>query len=1457
MLNKIIQFSIRQKLLVGIMMLALIAWGIYSLKQLPIDALPDITNNQVQIITNSPSNGAEDIERFVTYPVEQTMATIPGIEEIRSFSRFGLSVVTVVFKENVEIYWARQQVSERLSEVERNIPKGIGTPEVAPLTTGLGEIYQYVIHPKKGYEKKYDATELRTIQDWIVRRQLLGVEGIADVSSFGGYLKQYEIALNPDKLRSMDISISDIFTALEKNNQNTGGAYIDKKPNAYFIRSEGLINSIEDIENIVVRTNANSIPVLIRNVTEVRIGAATRYGAMTRNDQGEVVGAVVMMLKGANSSKVIANVKARMEQISKNLPEGVVVEPFLDRTKLVNSAIGTVTKNLAEGALIVIFVLVLLLGNFRAGLIVASVIPLAMLFAVCLMNLFGVSGNLMSLGAIDFGLIVDGAVIIVEASLHHLGLRKNRNRLTQQEMDAEIFESASKIRNSAAFGEIIILIVYLPILALVGIEGKMFRPMAQTVAFAILGAFILSLTYVPMMSALFLNKTISTKRNISDRIMAFFQRVYTPMLNFAIRARVLVVGIALALFAICLIIFNYLGAEFIPTLEEGDFAVETRVLTGSSLSQTIEASTRAAKVLKANFPEVKEVIGKIGSSEIPTDPMPVEACDLMIILKDKSDWTSASTREELAQKMQKKLEQYIPGVTFGFQQPIQMRFNELMTGARQDVVIKVYGEDFAKLSSYASKIGAIAGKIEGAQDVYVEQASGLPQVIIKFHRDKIAQFGLNIEDVNTAIRSGFAGEVAGLVFEGEKRFDMVVRLEKENRQSLDDVKNLFVTAPNGNQIPLEQLADIDYKEGPNQIQRDDAKRRITVGFNVRGRDVESIVKEIQQKIDSEVKFAPGYYPTFGGTFENLQAANKRLAIAVPLALLLILLLLYLTFSSIKHALLIFTAIPLSAIGGVLALWARGMPFSISAGIGFIALFGVAVLNGIVLISEFNRLKKEGMTDIIEIIKTGTSIRLRPVIMTALVASLGFLPMAISGGSGAEVQRPLATVVIGGLLSATLLTLLVLPILYIWIEKMGKKKVKIAPVAGLFILITSLFAVPSSQAQTTGLSFNQAVSSALQNNKVVSNASLNVDLQEQLKKTAFEMPKTDISMMYGQYNSLIKNDKNFTLSQTIPFPTLFSANSALGDERIKASQFQVASTKNELVYQVKTVYTNLQYLYSKDKLLLQQDSIYKGFVKSASLKYKTGEGNLLEKVAAETQLKEVQSQLEQNRADIEIYNSQLATLLGSMINISEKDLKEKSIVPVSDSASVKDNPLLAYFRQQIVIADKQRKVELAKALPDITLGYFNQSLTGFQNVNGSEVYFGQDKRFQGFQVGLAFPLFYKSYSAKAKAAAISKDIATSDLDLQERRLTGQYQQVLREYIKNKDRYGYFQSSALPNAALILKNSRIAYQNGEIGYSEYLLNLKQVNTIYESNLMALLQLNQSINHIEFLTGNSNSL
>ena len=1040
MLDQIIRYSIRNKLVVGLFVLGLVGWGVYSLNKLPIDAVPDITNNQVQIITSAPSQSALDIERLVTFPIEQTMATIPDIEELRSFSRFGLSVVTIVFKENVDVYWARQQVNERLVQVQNLIPPGIGTPEMAPVSTGLGEIYQYVIHPKKGYEHKYGAMELRSIQDWLVRRQLLGVKGVADVSSFGGLLKQYEIAVHPDKLRSLNISIEEIFSALEKNNQNTGGAYIEKNSNAYFIRSEGLINSTSDIEDIVIKTNSSNLPVLIQDVADIKIGHAIRYGALTRNDDGEVVGAIVLMLKGANSSEVIANVKDRMEQIKKTLPEGVEVEAFLDRTKLVNKTIGTVGKNLAEGALIVIFILVLLLGNLRAGLIVASVIPLAMLFAISLMNTFGVSGNLMSLGAIDFGIIVDGAVIIVEATLHYLGLKNLGRKFTQAEMDEQVYQSASRIRNSATFGVIIILIVYLPILALGGVEGKMFIPMAQTVSFAILGAFILSLTYVPMMSALFLSKKISHAKNYSDYIIDFFQSIYHPIINYSLKVPKIIIGSVLLAFIGSVALFMNLGAEFIPSLDEGDFAVEVRLMTGSSLSETVETTGKASKILMDRFPEIKETIGKIGSAEIPTDPMPIEACDLMLILKDRDEWTNAKNKDELAEKMQDTLEHYIPGVSFGFQQPIQMRFNELMTGARQDVVIKVYGEDLDKLSAYAKKIGSIASKIQGAQDLYVEEVSGLQQIVISFNRNDIARYGLNIEDVNRVINTALAGQSAGWIYEGEKRFDLVVRLEEAAKKDLEDIKNIFVISNSGERVPLDQLATVEYRSGPNQIQRDDAKRRIIIGFNVRGRDVESIVNELKAKIDQEIKFESGYYPTFGGTFKNLQEASARLSIAVPLALFLIFILLFFAFGSLRHGTLIFSAIPLSAIGGVLALWLRGMPLSISAGIGFIALFGVAVLNGIVLISEFNRLKIEKPTDsLLDIIIQGTKSRLRPVLMTAAVASFGFLPMAISGSEGAEVQRPLATVVIGGLVSATFLTMVVLPCLYLIFEPKRKLK----------------------------------------------------------------------------------------------------------------------------------------------------------------------------------------------------------------------------------------------------------------------------------------------------------------------------------------------------------------------------------------------------------------------------------
>src|SRR5690554_5945641 len=717
MLDKIIEFSIRNKLIIGLFTIALIGLGLYEATKLPIDAQPDITNNQVQVITVAPSLGATDIERLVTFPIEQANSNINGITEIRSFSRFGLSLVTIVFDDNTDVYWARQQVAERLQNVQNEIPGGIGLPELGPISTGLGEIYQYVIRPEKGYEDQYDAIELRSIQDWIVRRQLLGVKGVAEVSSFGGKLKQYEIAVNSNKLQSLNLTINDVFSAVENNNQNTGGAYIEKGPTVLYIRSEGLIGNKEDIENISITSTTGGTPIFLREVAEVKTGYATRYGAMTYNDQGEVSGAIVMMLKGANSNEVIKNVKERIKAIQKTLPEGVVLEPFLDRSKMVNNAIGTIEKNLAEGALIVVFVLVLFLGNFRAGLLVASVIPLSMLFAIILMNTFGVSGNLMSLGALDFGLIVDGAVIIVEAVLHKLSYSKvfkNVNKLTQSEMDEEVKTSASGMMNAAVFGQIIILIVYLPIFTLRGIEGKMFMPMAQTVVFALLGAFLLSLTYIPMMSSLVLSKKISHKTTFSDRMMNRLERFYQKYLTKILRRQKMVLATVLGLFAVAVFIFTRLGGEFIPALPEGDFAVDTRVLPGSNLNTSVEAVSKASKIILEKFPEVEKVVGKTGSSEVPTDPMAVDASDMMIILKPRKEWTSAKTYTELEAKMSAALEA-LPGVSFGFQYPVNMRFNELMSGARQDVVVKIFGEDLDTLATYAAQLGRLSNSVEGSE----------------------------------------------------------------------------------------------------------------------------------------------------------------------------------------------------------------------------------------------------------------------------------------------------------------------------------------------------------------------------------------------------------------------------------------------------------------------------------------------------------------------------------------------------------------------------------------------------------------------------------------------------------------------------------------------------------------------------------------------------------------------
>ncbi len=1030
MFQKLIKFSVENKLTICLLTVALVVWGGWSLSQLPFDSTPDITNNQVQVIAQAPSLGAQEVEQFITTPVEMALANIPRVEERRSISRSGLSVITLVFDDDADIYWARQQVSQQLKEAEEVLPNDKGSVELAPVSTGLGEIYHYTIRAKKGYEDKFSLTDLRTMQDWIVRKQLSGTEGVAEVSGWGGFVKQYEVAVDADRLNASGLTVADIYDALEAGNENTGGSYIEKNSNQYFIRGIGLATSLEDIEKIPVKTVSDA-PILVRDVAEVRFGSATRYGAVTRNGEGEVVAGITLMLKGENFQQVIKNVKERMAQIQKSLPEGVVIEPFIDRTQLVDRVTGTITRNLIEGGLIVVFILVLFLGNYRAGLVVASVIPLSMLFAFGMMKLFGVGGNLMSLGAIDFGLIVDGAVIIVEAVCHHIAIGRDKYqgaRLTQKQMDDEVLLSASKIRKSAAFGEIIIMTVYLPLLTLVGIEGKMFRPMALTIFFAILGAFILSLTYVPMASAMFLSKASTHKPNLSDRLIEKLRSWYLPVITKSLDWSKTLIASMVVLFLISLFVFSRLGGEFIPSLEEGDFAAEVSMAQGTSLSQMVTTTTQAEKILKSQFPEVKQAVTRIGSAEIPTDPMPVERADLLISLIPKAEWTSAKTTEELMEKMEAALS-VIPGMEVEMTQPIQMRNNELITGIRQDVAIKIYGNDLDVLEASANKVASLIKRVDGITEPFVEQVQGLPQIQVKYDRDRLARYGISISTANRVLEAAFAGRRTGYVFEEDRRFDMVVRIDDALRNDVASLEELYLPLPDGGTVPLRQVADISFEDAPAQVTHEDGERRIYVGFNVRGRDVQSTVEEIQQILDKGLKLPAGYYYNYGGQFQNLRQATDRLLVAVPLALLVIICLLYATLKNLRETLFVFSAIPLSAIGGVWTLWLRDMPFSISVGVGFIALFGVAVLNGIVLIGQFNTLEKEGVADVRKRVVEGCMLRLRPVVMTALVASLGFLPMALSTGDGAEVQRPLATVVIGGLLTATILTLVVLPSIY--------------------------------------------------------------------------------------------------------------------------------------------------------------------------------------------------------------------------------------------------------------------------------------------------------------------------------------------------------------------------------------------------------------------------------------------
>lgn len=1448
MLTKIIQFSVENKLVIGLFTCLWVVYGIYQVSQLPIDAVPDITNNQVQVITTAPALGAEDVERLITFPIEQAISNIPGLKESRSLSRFGLSLVTIVFADEADIYWARQQVSERLAQVTIN--ENASKPELAPVTTGLGEIYQYVIKPRKGFESRYSLADLRTAQDWVVRRGLLGTAGVADVATFGGDLKQYEVAVNPARLKALNLTISDIFTALSRNNQNTGGAYIEKGPSVLYIRSVGLAKTGGDVGQIVVKNNPDGTPVLISHVADVRLGSAIRYGALTMAGQGEVAGGIVMMLKGGNSSRVIQNVKERIAQLQKTLPKGLVIEPFLDRTKMVNNAIGTVEHNLLEGALIVVVVLMLFLGNWRAGLIVASVIPLSLLFAITLMNQFGVSGNLMSLGALDFGLIVDGAVIIVEAILHHLHSAKHyahRNRISQAEMDEEVIQSASRLMNAAVFGQIIILLVYLPILSLSGIEGKMFKPMAQTVAFAIGGAFILSLTYVPMVSAWLLSKTITHQPTIADRVMARLERVYQRLLVRALRLRVMVVSGAFALLAMAVVLFTRLGGEFIPQLEEGDFAVETRLLVGTNLSTTVEAISRISEHLKAKYPEVLNIVARIGSAEIPTDPMPIEGGDMIIVLKDKSEWTSAHSFAELASQMAATTQDVMPGVTTGFQFPVQMRFNELMTGAKQDVVCKIYGEDLLKLARYADQLGAIARSVAGTADGYVEKVTGMPQIVIEFNRREIARYGLTIEDVNRTINAAFAGAAAGQIYEGEKRFDLVVRVGSEGRKSLTDVQNLPISTATGIQIPLEQVATIQEVEGPNQIQRENTRRRIIVGFNVRGRDVQSIVEELQQKVAAQLRLDPGYTITYGGTFENLQQAKSRLGIAVPVALLLIFGMLYFTFSSVREGALIYTAIPLSAIGGVFALVLRGMPFSISAGVGFIALFGVAVLNGIVLISEFNRLQREEhLTNALQIVLRGTRNRLRPVLMTAAVASLGFLPMALSEGAGAEVQRPLATVVIGGLITATLLTLFVLPVLYLLVARPAKKQ-RFKKEAALIGVGLTLLLGNANQAQAQPLDLNGALARALAGNGALQSARLAESVGERLQASGGDLAKTIISADYGKVNSVL-SDTRIGVSQAFSFPSVYSNQRKLLEANYGVAQAQRRLTEADIRALVRQAYYEYALLGQRKQLLLYADSLYRLFEAKSLARFAKGAANILEKTAAESQRQQITNQLRLLEKDEVIVLGRFNLLLGNqqqptIPQVDNPRIDEPTFNPDS-ATNPGELPLLALAQQEQRAAQFRYQTEKARLLPDFMVGYNNQSFVGTQLVNGQELSYTPGNRFSYVSVGIALPVFFKAQTARIGAAQREWQRQQRQTDYVQAQLSTDQANARAEVQKYGESLRYYQEQGLKNADVIITTADQQFREGEIDYLQWVILVGQAIGIKNEYLNALGSYNQVV-------------
>ena len=1443
MLSRIISYSIRNKFLILLFVVFIIGYGTYSLTQIPIGAVPDVTNNQVQVITTSTSLSTQEMEKFITYPVELEMVNLPGVQEIRSVSKFGLSVVTIVFDDDMGTYLPRQLIAEKIKSASEKIPQGFGSPEMGPITTGLGEIYQYTLEVKPGYKDRYSPTDLRTIQDWIVKRQLSGIPGVVEVNTWGGKLKQYEIAIKTQQLNAMDITAGDVFTALERNNSVTGGGYIEKENQVYFIRGEGLVGSIEDIENIVVK-NKDGVPIIIKDLAEVGFGNALRFGAITGNGEGEKVLGQVMMLKDANSKKVIEAVKERVASISGSLPEGVYINAFLDRSELIGRTTATVVENLILGCLIVVFVVVLLLGNFRSGLVVASVIPLSLMFALSLMYIFGVDANLMSLGAIDFGIIIDGAVIIVEFIAFEITTKGNQfrslNKPAQKELkDNIVRKGASKMMNSAIFGQLIILIVFIPILSLSGVEGKMFKPMGLTFSFALIGAMILCLTYVPVVSSIFLKPSQQTEKNIAVRIMTWLYALYTPTLHWALQRKKIVLGIALALLVSSVLLFANMGGEFVPTLDEGDFVIQPVLKTGTSLSETIETTTKIEQILLEQFPEVKQVVTRIGAAEVPTDPMSMEESDVIIILHPISTWRSAKTKDELAEKFKEALEK-LPGMEIEFTQPIEMRFNELITGVRADIAIKIFGEDLDILVKKGEEIKTLIEDVQGAADITVEKIAGLPQMNVSYDRSKLARYGLTIEELNKMISMGFSGNIVGSVYEGERKFDMVVRLHQEQRKGIDDLKNLYVDLPSGGKIPLAQVANISFQKEAAKISRDNSRRRIVVGINVRNRDLQSVVDEVQQRIEKDISLPVGYSISYGGQFENLQSAKARLKIAVPIALVLIFVLLFFTFNSIREALLIYTAIPLAAIGGVFLLWIRDLPFSISAGVGFIALFGIAVLNGIVLIEHFKELKRQGFADMETLIKQGTKDRLRPVLLTASAAALGFLPMAISTNAGAEVQRPLATVVIGGLVSATLLTMVVLPVLYAifnssYTHRKIPGRISSKKPLGLLLILISL----GVSGQTTPVGLEEMIPMALENNAGLQASKLRLERSEALKGVAFDFNKTEVYYTYDENNLAINGlpIDVFGVRQDLLFPTVYGAQRKVQNASALLEKDVFEIQKKTVLKKLTKAYYDYQIKKEKEHIYDRLDSLYKQFDHAAKRRFELGETNYLEKVTATS--KQRQIAIQKNRAVNEVRQAYSYLLQVLQIKDTVIILREPMKKAVLQEQQIDDSPEMALYRNKNLLIKAENQLEKQRLLPDIALEYF-QGTNAELNDNVS-----------GYLIGLKIPLLFSGHASRIKASSIEKEMVAEEGNEYESQLKTKWKILNASFLQNKKALAYYEMEGKTLSDEILKTASSSFRNGEIDFFQYIQSIENAYDIMLSYLDSLNEYNQTIIEINYLT------